>query len=61
MKGANDMKTYIIDYKTESGRCDFQSVEANDLERAIEIFRKAGKSWLGTDFATVEITAVAER
>ena len=55
------MKTYIIDYKTEAGRSDFQSVKATSPEQAVSIFRSAGRSWTGTDFATVEITAVTER
>ena len=55
------MQIYIIDYKTESGRCDFQTVLANDPEQAVSIFRSAGRSWMGTDFAAVEITAVSER
>lgn len=55
------MRTYIIDYKTETGRNDFQCVEARDEAHAVEIFRNAGTSWLGTNFATVEVTAVSAR
>lgn len=55
------MSTYIIDYKTETGRSDFQSVHADTAEQAVNIFRSAGISWLGTNFATVEITGVAVR
>lgn len=55
------MKTYIIDYKTETGRSNFQCVEATSPDHAVKIFRNAGTSWLGTNFATVEITAISER
>lgn len=55
------MTTYIIDYKTETGRNDFQCVHADTAEQAEQIFRSAGISWRGTNFATVEITAITER
>lgn len=55
------MNTYIIDYKTETGRSDFQCVEADTPEQAERIFRGAGRSWTGTNFATVEITAITKR
>lgn len=55
------MKTYIIDFITESGHKDYRCVDAASPEEAVAIFRSAGRSWLGVDFATVEITAVTER
>lgn len=54
------MKTYIINFIDESGSKDYRCVDAATPEEAVNVFRNAGRSWLGVDFATVAITSVVD-
>ena len=54
--------TYIIDYTRPDGRTNFQTVRAESIEQAIEIFRNAGTDgWTGYNYKDYTITKVSTR
>ena len=56
------MTTYIIDFTRPDGWNDFQTVRADSIEEAIQIFRNRGTDgWTGYKFKDYRITAVSTR